>query len=96
MEVENDPKVSQFGRNEKLFSENPSSLCPVMLILLLFVCRVPQVWYVCLALSKDLTILWLKQIKDVLWMCCECLKKLKVGCPTTLFPLAAGCIKGEF
>ncbi|XP_076126988.1 ubiquitin-protein ligase E3B [Alosa pseudoharengus] len=37
----------------------------------------PKVWYVSLALSKDLTIPWLKQIKDVLWMCCEFLKKLK-------------------
>lgn len=37
----------------------------------------PKVWYVSLALSKDLTILWLKQIKDVLWVSCEFLKKLK-------------------
>lgn len=37
-----------------------------------------QVWYVSLALSKDLTIPWLKQIKDVLWVSCEFLKKLKV------------------
>lgn len=37
----------------------------------------PKVWYVSLALSKDLTIAWLKQIKDVLWTCCELLKKLK-------------------
>uniref|UniRef100_A0A7N8XPT7 Ubiquitin-protein ligase E3B n=1 Tax=Mastacembelus armatus TaxID=205130 RepID=A0A7N8XPT7_9TELE len=37
----------------------------------------PKVWYVSLALSKDLTIPWLKQIKDVLWTCCELLKTLK-------------------
>lgn len=37
----------------------------------------PKVWYVSLALSKDLTIAWLKQIKDVLWTCCELLKNLK-------------------
>ncbi|KAK7164179.1 hypothetical protein R3I94_002790 [Phoxinus phoxinus] len=37
----------------------------------------PKVWYVYLALSKDLTIPWLKQIKDVLWVSCEFLKKLK-------------------
>lgn len=37
----------------------------------------PKVWYVSLALSKDLTIPWLKQIKDVLWVSCEFLKKLK-------------------
>ncbi|XP_072289441.1 ubiquitin-protein ligase E3B [Eucyclogobius newberryi] len=37
----------------------------------------PKVWYVSLALSKDLTIAWLKQIKDVLWTCCVLLKKLK-------------------
>uniref|UniRef100_A0A3B4B1W5 HECT-type E3 ubiquitin transferase n=1 Tax=Periophthalmus magnuspinnatus TaxID=409849 RepID=A0A3B4B1W5_9GOBI len=36
-----------------------------------------KVWYVSLALSKDLTIAWLKQIKDVLWTCCVLLKKLK-------------------
>lgn len=39
-----------------------------------------QVWYVSLALSKDLTIPWLKQIKDVLWLCCQRLKCLKVSC----------------
>lgn len=38
----------------------------------------PEVWYVSLALSKDLTISWLKQIKDVLWTCCQRLKSLKV------------------
>ncbi|XP_076006802.1 ubiquitin-protein ligase E3B [Genypterus blacodes] len=37
----------------------------------------PKVWYVALALSKDLTIPWLKQIKDVLWTCCQLLKHLK-------------------
>ncbi|XP_055017331.1 ubiquitin-protein ligase E3B [Boleophthalmus pectinirostris] len=36
-----------------------------------------KVWYVSLALSKDLTIAWLKQIKDVLWTACVLLKKLK-------------------
>ncbi|KAI1901003.1 hypothetical protein AGOR_G00055660 [Albula goreensis] len=37
----------------------------------------PKVWYVSLALSKDLTIPWIKQIKDILWVSCEFLKKLK-------------------
>ncbi|MBN3304295.1 UBE3B ligase, partial [Amia calva] len=37
----------------------------------------PKVWYVSLALSKDLTILWIKQVKDILWVSCEFLKKLK-------------------
>ncbi|CAG5922940.1 unnamed protein product [Menidia menidia] len=37
----------------------------------------PKVWYVSLALSKDLTIPWLKQVKDVLWTCCQLLKNLK-------------------
>ncbi|XP_058491280.1 ubiquitin-protein ligase E3B [Solea solea] len=37
----------------------------------------PKVWYVSLALSKDLTIPWLKQVKDVLWVCCQLLKNLK-------------------
>ncbi|XP_023689106.1 ubiquitin-protein ligase E3B [Paramormyrops kingsleyae] len=36
-----------------------------------------KVWYVSLALSKDLTIPWIKQIKDILWVCCEFLKVLK-------------------
>ncbi|XP_075067027.1 LOW QUALITY PROTEIN: ubiquitin-protein ligase E3B [Mixophyes fleayi] len=37
----------------------------------------PKVWFVSLALSKDLTLLWIKQIKDILWLCCEFLKILK-------------------
>ncbi|XP_041095862.1 ubiquitin-protein ligase E3B-like [Polyodon spathula] len=37
----------------------------------------PKVWYVSLALSKDLTLLWIKQVKDILWISCEFLKKLK-------------------
>ncbi|KAM4809996.1 ubiquitin-protein ligase E3B [Rhinophrynus dorsalis] len=37
----------------------------------------PKVWFVSLALSKDLTLLWIKQIKDILWFCCEFLKMLK-------------------
>uniref|UniRef100_A0A8I3PL30 Ubiquitin-protein ligase E3B n=2 Tax=Canis lupus familiaris TaxID=9615 RepID=A0A8I3PL30_CANLF len=37
----------------------------------------PKVWYVSLALSKDLTLLWIKQIKHVLWYCCEFLEQLK-------------------
>ncbi|MGH0183681.1 UNVERIFIED_CONTAM: hypothetical protein FKN15_012875 [Acipenser sinensis] len=36
-----------------------------------------KVWYVSLALSKDLTLLWIKQVKDILWVSCEFLKKLK-------------------
>uniref|UniRef100_A0A670J5B6 Ubiquitin-protein ligase E3B n=1 Tax=Podarcis muralis TaxID=64176 RepID=A0A670J5B6_PODMU len=35
------------------------------------------VWYVSLALSKELTLMWIKQVKDVLWLCCEFLKLLK-------------------
>lgn len=31
-----------------------------------------------LALSKDLTLLWIKQIKHILWCCCEFLEQLKV------------------
>ncbi|CAG08531.1 unnamed protein product, partial [Tetraodon nigroviridis] len=37
----------------------------------------PKAWYVSLALSKDLTIPWLKQVKDVLWISCQQLKSLK-------------------
>ncbi|KAM4049389.1 ubiquitin-protein ligase E3B [Anomaloglossus baeobatrachus] len=37
----------------------------------------PKVWFISLALSKDLTLLWIKQIKDILWLCCEFLKMLK-------------------
>ncbi|XP_040145291.1 ubiquitin-protein ligase E3B isoform X2 [Ictidomys tridecemlineatus] len=37
----------------------------------------PKAWYVSLALSKDLTLLWIKQIKDILWYCCEFLEQLK-------------------
>ncbi|KAG8429186.1 hypothetical protein GDO86_018102, partial [Hymenochirus boettgeri] len=37
----------------------------------------PKVWFVSLAISKDLTLLWIKQIKDILWYCCEFLKMLK-------------------
>uniref|UniRef100_A0A6I8SCR5 Ubiquitin-protein ligase E3B n=1 Tax=Xenopus tropicalis TaxID=8364 RepID=A0A6I8SCR5_XENTR len=36
-----------------------------------------MVWFVSLALSKDLTLLWIKQIKDILWYCSEYLKQLK-------------------
>ncbi|TSO98499.1 Ubiquitin-protein ligase E3B [Bagarius yarrelli] len=45
----------------------------------------PKVWYVSLALSKDLTIPWLKQIKDLLWISCEFLKKLKDNKLVTLY-----------
>ncbi|XP_063502765.1 ubiquitin-protein ligase E3B isoform X1 [Pongo pygmaeus] len=37
----------------------------------------PKVWYVSLACSKDLTLLWIKQIKNILWYCCDFLKQLK-------------------
>uniref|UniRef100_A0A2K5JGF8 Ubiquitin-protein ligase E3B n=1 Tax=Colobus angolensis palliatus TaxID=336983 RepID=A0A2K5JGF8_COLAP len=37
----------------------------------------PKVWYVSLACSKDLTLLWIKQIKSILWYCCDFLKQLK-------------------
>ncbi|XP_059843871.1 ubiquitin-protein ligase E3B isoform X2 [Hypanus sabinus] len=36
-----------------------------------------KVWYVSIALTKDLTLLWIKQVKDLLWLCCEFLKQLK-------------------
>ncbi|XP_067862150.1 ubiquitin-protein ligase E3B isoform X2 [Heptranchias perlo] len=36
-----------------------------------------KVWYVSLALSKDLTLLWIKQVKDLLWLCSQFLKQLK-------------------
>lgn len=38
----------------------------------------PKMWYESLALSKDLTLLWIKQIKDILWYCCQFLQQLKV------------------
>uniref|UniRef100_A0A8D2LTH3 HECT-type E3 ubiquitin transferase n=1 Tax=Varanus komodoensis TaxID=61221 RepID=A0A8D2LTH3_VARKO len=37
----------------------------------------PKVWYVSLALSKELMLLWIKQVKAVLWLSCEFLKLLK-------------------
>ncbi|XP_007900039.2 ubiquitin-protein ligase E3B [Callorhinchus milii] len=37
----------------------------------------PKVWYVSLALSKELTMLWIKQVKDLLWLCSKLLKQLK-------------------
>ncbi|XP_030677202.1 ubiquitin-protein ligase E3B isoform X3 [Nomascus leucogenys] len=37
----------------------------------------PKVWYVSLSCSKDLTLLWIKQIKSILWYCCDFLKQLK-------------------
>lgn len=40
-----------------------------------------------LALSKDLTLLWIKQIKDILWFCCEFLKQLKVRTIFAFSPL---------
>ncbi|XP_032802934.2 ubiquitin-protein ligase E3B isoform X2 [Petromyzon marinus] len=36
-----------------------------------------KVWYVSLALSKDYMLRWIKQLKDVLSICCSYLKKLK-------------------
>lgn len=48
---------------------------PLWIIVFAFV---HQAWYVSLALSKDLTIPWLKQVKDVLWISCQQLKSLKV------------------
>lgn len=73
MEVENEPKVSVFNL---CF---PAKQLDMWVSVLLIVFTVgSQVWYVSLALSKDLTIPWLKQIKDVLWTCCQLLKNLKV------------------
>lgn len=62
---------------------------------LLFVSCLPQVWYVSLALSKDLTLLWIKQIKDILWFCCEFLKQLKVKNKTKniFFAFLSACIE---
>lgn len=70
MEVENEPKVSSHTFNIFL------NVIFVNVTVLTFG---PQVWYVSLALSKDLTIPWLKQVKDVLWTCCQLLKNLKVS-----------------
>ncbi|TRY55624.1 hypothetical protein DNTS_008830 [Danionella cerebrum] len=52
------------GKEDKLRFEK---LCRIILSTM-DVENEPKVWYVSLALSKDLTILWLKQIKDVLWV----------------------------
>lgn len=48
--------------------------------------RCLQVWYVSLALSKDLTLLWITQIKSILWYCCELLGQLKVHQPQPSLP----------
>lgn len=52
-----------------------------------------QVWYVSLALSKDLTIPWIKQIKQLLWVSCQFLKKLKVHLNALIIVMVTG---GEF
>uniref|UniRef100_A0A8C9T877 HECT-type E3 ubiquitin transferase n=1 Tax=Scleropages formosus TaxID=113540 RepID=A0A8C9T877_SCLFO len=62
-----------FGKEDKLRFEK---LCRLILGSM-DVDNEPKVWYVSLALSKDLTIPWIKQIKDILWVCCEFLKVLK-------------------
>ncbi|XP_051968768.1 ubiquitin-protein ligase E3B-like [Xyrauchen texanus] len=62
-----------FCKDDKLRFEK---LCRIILSSMEFE-NEPKVWYVSLALSKDLTIPWLKQIKDVLCVSCEFLKKLK-------------------
>ncbi|XP_051515061.1 ubiquitin-protein ligase E3B-like [Myxocyprinus asiaticus] len=62
-----------FCKDDKLRFEK---LCRIIISSMEFE-NEPKVWYVSLALSKDLTIPWLKQIKDVLCVSCEFLKKLK-------------------
>lgn len=73
MDAENEPKVSGVCTNPRL---RGGSVCERRAVTSLS--AVFQVWYVSLALSKDLTIPWLKHIKDLLWISCEFLKKLKV------------------
>lgn len=76
MEVENEPKVSVL--TFYLVHLNHPYMWFLSQWQLVFTFG-SQVWYVSLALSKDLTIPWLKQIKDVLWTCCQLLKNLKVS-----------------
>lgn len=73
MDGENEPKVSGVCTDPGL---RRGSVCERRVVTRLS--AVFQVWYVSLALSKDLTIPWLKQIKDLLWISCEFIKKLKV------------------
>lgn len=75
MEVENEPKVST-----DIYAIHIQNIfkCVICVSVTVLTCG-SQVWYVSLALSKDLTIPWLKQIKDVLWTCCQLLKTLKVS-----------------
>lgn len=75
MEVENEPKVSV----QMFYTLHIPNIFKYDICLSNCSHFWPQVWYVSLALSKDLTIPWLKQIKDVLWTCCQRLKTLKVG-----------------
>lgn len=74
MEVENEPKVSV----HVFIRSSYQTFFHVIYVTVTVLTFGPQVWYVSLALSKDLTIPWLKQIKDVLWTCCQRLKNLKV------------------
>lgn len=76
MEVENEPKVSVCVCSQL---SHVNIICNVIFVSVTVLAFGPQVWYVSLALSKDLTIPWLKQIKDVLWTCCQRLKNLKVS-----------------
>ncbi|XP_077995296.1 ubiquitin-protein ligase E3B-like [Glandiceps talaboti] len=41
----------------------------------------PKIWYVSLALSKDHVLLWIQQLKDILWQCCQYMKILKPESP---------------
>ena len=40
--------------------------------------------YVSVALNKDYVLSWIKQIKDILWKCCEYLDLLKPEVPTEM------------
>ncbi|XP_031572556.1 ubiquitin-protein ligase E3B-like [Actinia tenebrosa] len=37
----------------------------------------PKVWYISVALSQDLILLWIQQVKNILWHCCRLMRKLK-------------------
>ncbi|XP_032220444.2 ubiquitin-protein ligase E3B isoform X2 [Nematostella vectensis] len=51
------------------------SLCRV--ILSAMEANDPKVWYVSVALSQDLILLWIQQVKRLLWLCCHFMRKLK-------------------
>ncbi|RZF42672.1 hypothetical protein LSTR_LSTR001467 [Laodelphax striatellus] len=42
----------------------------------------PKLSYVGVALNKDLSLAWIKHIKDILWKCCDYLNDLRPGAPS--------------